>query len=230
LKQIAPDHAEAIILYFFSNLTSAEVSQVLKKSPAAIEMHIGRGIQDLRTRTSLTADGEKGQKAIDPDSEEDALLEKLADTASRIIPDPLFISELEQALIANHQPKIKRTLPVHLQQLGSVVGWIMLIAIGAFLLNWRVAANPAIKRATATLRTPLVTEAASSTPIPRTVRVTPTRIPTQEYTVQSGDTCTYIAERFSVTIDELITLNDLNSACDIYIDQILVIPITTSTP
>ncbi len=233
LKQISADYAEAIILYFFGSLTSAEVSQVLKKNPATVEMLIGRGIQDLRARTSLTTDGEKDQRTIDPNAEEDALVEKLSDTAGQIIPDPLFISELEQALAASHQPKTKWTLPLHLRQLASVAGWIVLLAIGVFLLNWRVTSNPSIQQAAATSRTLLVTEAvsgATSTPIPRTARATPTRIPTLEYTVQAGDTCTYIADQHGVTIDQLITFNDLNSSCDIYIDQILVIPKTTPTP
>jgi len=236
LKQIAPDCAEAIILYFFSSLTSAEVSQVLKKNTATIEMLIGRGVQDLRTRTSLTANGEKDQKTIDPTAEEDALVEQLANTASQITLDPLFISELEQALVVNHQPKTKWKLPLQLQQFASVAGWVALMAIGIFLLNWRVTPNsPSTQRATATSRTPLATEAAANattaTRIPKTAKPTVTRIPTLEYIVQPGDTCTYIADRHGVTIDQLITFNRLNSTCDIWVDQKLVIPIiATTTP
>jgi len=236
LKQIAPDSAEAIILYFFGNLTSAEVSQVLKKNTATIEMLIGRGIQDLRTRTSLTANGEKDQRTIDPTAEEDALVEQLANIASQITLDPLFISELEQALVVHHQPKTKWKLPLQLQQFASVAGWVALMAIGIFLLNWRITPNsPSGQRATATLRTPLATEAAANavtaTRIPKTAKPTVTRIPTLEYIVQAGDTCTYIAERHGVTVDQLITFNRLNSACDIWVDQKLVIPIiATTTP
>jgi len=236
LKQIAPDCAEAIILYFFSNLTSAEVSQVLKKNTATIEMLIGRGIQDLRTRTSLTANEEKDQRTIDPTAEEDALVEQLANTASQIAIDPLFISELEQVLVTNHQPKTKWKLPLQLQQFASVAGWVALMAIGIFLLNWRVTPNsPSGQRATATARTPLATEAASNavtaTRFPKTAKPTVTRIPTLEYIVQAGDTCTFIAEQHGVTIDQLILFNNLNSNCDIWVDQKLVIPIiVTTTP
>jgi len=236
LKQISPDCAEAITLYFFGNLTSSEVSQVLKKNTATIEMLIGRGIQELRTRTSLTAAGQKEQRSIDPTSEEDALVEKLANTASQITLDPLFISELEQALVARHQPKTKWTLLLQLQQFVSVAGWVALMAIGIFLLNWRITPNsPAVQGTKAPSQTSLATKvkssAIASNLITKTAKPTTTRIPMLEYFVQAGDNCTYIAERYGVTIDQLITLNHLNSSCDIWVDQKLVIPImTTATP
>jgi LysM repeat protein len=108
------------------------------------------------------------------------------------------------------------------------------MAIGVFLLNWRVTPNsPSVQRATTTSRTPLSTEAASNavtaTRIPKTAKPTATRIPTLEYIVQAGDTCTYIADQHNVTIDQLITFNRLNSVCDIWVDQKLVIPIIATT-
>jgi RNA polymerase sigma-70 factor (ECF subfamily) len=53
LRTISQDRAEAIILCFFSELSSAEAGLVLGKSEAAIRMLISRGLHDLRTRTSL---------------------------------------------------------------------------------------------------------------------------------------------------------------------------------
>jgi RNA polymerase sigma-70 factor, ECF subfamily len=53
LRTISQDRAEAIILYFFSGLSTAETGLVLGKSEAAIRMLISRGLHDLRTRTSL---------------------------------------------------------------------------------------------------------------------------------------------------------------------------------
>jgi len=53
LRTISPDRAEAIILCFFSELNFAEAGVVLGKSEAAVKMLISRGLQDLRTRTSL---------------------------------------------------------------------------------------------------------------------------------------------------------------------------------
>jgi len=53
LKHISSDRAEALILCFFSELNFAEAGLVLGKSEAAVKMLISRGLQDLRTRTSL---------------------------------------------------------------------------------------------------------------------------------------------------------------------------------
>lgn len=53
LRNISQDRAEALILCFFSELNFAEAGIVLGKSEAAVKMLISRGLQDLRTRTSL---------------------------------------------------------------------------------------------------------------------------------------------------------------------------------
>jgi len=53
MRQISPERAEALILYFFGGLNAAEAGRVLGKSEAAVKMLISRGLHDLRTRTSL---------------------------------------------------------------------------------------------------------------------------------------------------------------------------------
>lgn len=53
LKTISPDRAEALILCFISELSPAEAGHVLGKRESAVRMLISRGLQDLRTRTSL---------------------------------------------------------------------------------------------------------------------------------------------------------------------------------
>ena len=53
LRNISPDRAEALILCFISELSAAEAGLVLGKSEVAVRMLISRGLQDLRTRTSL---------------------------------------------------------------------------------------------------------------------------------------------------------------------------------
>jgi RNA polymerase sigma-70 factor, ECF subfamily len=53
LRNISQDPAEALILCFFSGLSPMEAGLVLGKSEAAVRMLISRGLQDLRTRTSL---------------------------------------------------------------------------------------------------------------------------------------------------------------------------------
>lgn len=53
LKNISPDRAEALILCLISELSPAEAGLVLGKRETAVRMLISRGLQDLRTRTSL---------------------------------------------------------------------------------------------------------------------------------------------------------------------------------
>jgi RNA polymerase sigma-70 factor (ECF subfamily) len=58
LHAISQDRAEAIILCFFSELSTSEAGLVLGKSEASIRMLISRGLQDLRTRTSFALEVE----------------------------------------------------------------------------------------------------------------------------------------------------------------------------
>jgi len=53
LQTISQDRAEAIILCFFSELSTAEAALALRKSEGAIRMLLSRGLHDLRTRTSF---------------------------------------------------------------------------------------------------------------------------------------------------------------------------------
>ena len=53
LRTISQDRAEAIILCFFSGLSTKEAGLVRGKSEASIRMLLSRGLHDLRTRTSF---------------------------------------------------------------------------------------------------------------------------------------------------------------------------------
>ena len=53
LRTLSQDRAEALILCFLSGLNPMEAGLVLGKSASAVRMLISRGLQDLRTRTSL---------------------------------------------------------------------------------------------------------------------------------------------------------------------------------
>ena len=53
VHNLSRDRAEALILCFFSGLSISEASLVLGKSEPAVRMLISRGLQDLRSRTSL---------------------------------------------------------------------------------------------------------------------------------------------------------------------------------
>jgi LysM repeat protein len=230
LKQISSARAEAVMLSFFGDLTSSEISVVLKKSPDTIVTLILHGLEDLRAYTSPSS----GMESIISGFEDETLINKLSNIASQIRPDPLFESELEQTLAANHQPKTKWTLP--LQQVSTILGWVALIGLTIFMLYWRVTPNTSTTyQATARPTTQEVKKTAAititATPHRPTASPTATDIPLQEYVVQAGDTCTYIANKFGVTIDRLITLNRLNNNCDIRADQKLMVPIMPiSTP
>ena len=58
LRNISRDRAEALILCFFSGLSFTEAGLVLGKSEGAVKMLISRGLQDLRTRSSITLEVE----------------------------------------------------------------------------------------------------------------------------------------------------------------------------
>jgi RNA polymerase sigma-70 factor (ECF subfamily) len=50
LQAIAPDRAEALALRIFGGLPTAEVAEVLGKSPQAVKMLVYRAVQDLQER------------------------------------------------------------------------------------------------------------------------------------------------------------------------------------
>jgi RNA polymerase sigma-70 factor (ECF subfamily) len=238
LKQISPDHAEAVILTFFGALSDSEVSRTLKKTAATTRMWTARGLQELLAHSTLYEKTTESPGTIDSNLERELLVEKLNNLAGQITPEPYFIAELEKTLVTNHPPKTKWTFS--LRQIASLAGWTLLMTVGVFLFFWKVAPNSAsinpffvsTSDAKPTAVPAFGLNEATSAPSPP-VRVTATRLSTLEYIVQAGDTCTYIADRFSVTIDQLIRLNDLNDSCDIWIDQVLVIPLiprSTATP
>ena len=58
LEQISPDRAQAIGLCFFGGLSYGEAADALGKSEGAVKMLVSRGLQDLRTRTSLALEAQ----------------------------------------------------------------------------------------------------------------------------------------------------------------------------
>lgn len=129
-------------------------------------------------------------------------------------------------------PEITLSLPV-------VMGlMILLLAIGAGTVygvlqatkpKGGAAALAALPTATATITpTITITPTATSTGTPEP---TWTLEPPTVYKVQSGDNCGTIAYTFGITIQAIITLNDLPVACDtLRVGQELKIPHPTVTP
>lgn len=56
LNVIAPDRAEALSLRYFSELSHAEIAEIMGKSEAAIKMLVHRGLRDLRERLANHAE------------------------------------------------------------------------------------------------------------------------------------------------------------------------------
>lgn len=226
LKQISTVRAEAILLCFICELSRPEISVVLKKSTDTIESLVSTGLEDLCTHTSLSS----GTDTTTSNFEVEALADKLSNLAARIMPDSLFEDELAQILAVNYRPKTKKAITLPLPQLSATLGWIVLTGLTFFLLYWRETPKALTKpQATARPSTQAVTKIVAiqitSTPHRATAAPTATKIPLQDYVVQAGDTCTYIARKFNVTIDLLISLNHLNNTCDIWADQRLKVPL-----
>jgi RNA polymerase sigma-70 factor, ECF subfamily len=58
LKQLSPERAEVIVLCLFAGLSANEVARTLGKTEAAVRMLLSRGLQDLRSRTTLALEVE----------------------------------------------------------------------------------------------------------------------------------------------------------------------------
>jgi LysM repeat protein len=77
--------------------------------------------------------------------------------------------------------------------------------------------------------TPTVTSTATETPAPTAIP-SETPLPPFEYTVRTGDTCLGISFAFTVSVQSIVTLNNLPANCMISPGQKLKIPYPTATP
>lgn len=63
---------------------------------------------------------------------------KLLDVAGRTNADPHFVSELEAKLKNTHKPKTSWSMPMF-KQATSALGWVVLVAVLGYFLNWSFA-------------------------------------------------------------------------------------------
>jgi len=63
---------------------------------------------------------------------------KLLDVAGRTNADPHFVSELESKLKNTHKPKTNWSMPMF-KQVTSALGWVALVAVLGYFLNWSFA-------------------------------------------------------------------------------------------
>jgi LysM repeat protein len=124
-------------------------------------------------------------------------------------------------------------MPTITLNLPSAIGLLALfLAIGAILVYFALRQTPeAIVPLTPT-SSPSATLPPSDTPTepPPTLTSTPEPSPTPiTYMVQDGDTCIGIAGFFSVSVQSIVTLNNLAAACNLTPGQALLIPQPTPT-
>ncbi len=135
----------------------------------------------------------------------------LKEAADQVNPHTMFVTELEKNLKDAHRPRSSFSFPSFngfMPALGSIV---LLIAIG-FLMTWVFRSlQPQIGASE-----DLFGEA---TPTPEPP------VKTFDYMVQPNDTCSFLAEKFGVTVEEIVSLNGLTDSCIIFTDQRLRIPV-----
>ncbi len=129
---------------------------------------------------------------------------------------------------ASRIPEVTLSLPaaIGLLALFLIVGAVLVyLVIGMTAANGDNAAATATPETTATM-TVIPTEAATFTPQP-----TATNEPPVDYTIASGDTCTSIAVFFNVSVQSIVTLNNLPAACNtLSVGQVIKVPKPTPTP
>lgn len=134
---------------------------------------------------------------------------------------------LEKEVQGTRMPEITLSLPIALGLL------VLFVAIGAAMVFFTLRSIGG-----ATLPTPVPTATITPTVTPTLPPTsTPTPVPTAteqppfEYTIASGDTCISIALAFNVSVQSIITLNNLPVACNnLFIGQKIKVPYPTPTP
>jgi LysM repeat protein len=126
-------------------------------------------------------------------------------------------------------------MPAITLSLPAAIGLLALfLSIGALIVFFALQQKPEAiipPSATATVTsTATGTQTATNTPLP-TLTNTPEPSPTPiTYLVKSDDTCIGIAAFFDVSVQSIVTLNNLPAACNtLYINQPLLIPQPTPT-
>ncbi len=158
---------------------------------------------------------------------------RVSDDASRCLVCGAELGSAEKpaqpgkAVQSSRIPSVTISLPLAIGLLALFLG------IGAILVFFALRETPEVilpPTETSTI-TPSVTASVTPTLVPPTLTFTPEPSPTpQTYYVQVNDTCIGIAVFFGVSVQSIVTLNNLPAACDtLYINQPLQIPYPTPT-
>lgn len=164
----------------------------------------------------------------------DVAVPPAAEPVAREAPEPAMSADAPRAL--SQAARFGRWLARLPWGVFGVIAVIAaLVAAAAWLLQGGVslplAPTPTAVPATATAA-PTSTPAPTVTPLPTLTPIvpTPTLPPRTEVVVQPGDTCSAIAERYRITIGELIRYNNLDATCFLVAGNRLSIPPAAPTP
>lgn len=131
-----------------------------------------------------------------------------------------------KAVQGSRMPEITLSLPAALGLLA------FFLTIGAVMVYFALKTKPSIVIPMTPSATATLTSTPTLTPTEPPPTETPTPLPSPtplSYTVASGDSCIGIAAHFSVSVNSIILLNNLNVDCTLSIGKVLLIPQPTPT-
>jgi len=146
----------------------------------------------------------------------DPMEKLLREAADQINPESMFVSQLEKKLTSAHAPKAVSAF-LSVKKVASTAGWVIGWAVITLMFIW-------VARSIA----PQPQPAAANTPVPITETVTPESLTLEKsfnYIVQPNDTCSFLADKFGVTVEDIVAFNGLTDSCVLFTDQLLYIPI-----
>jgi LysM repeat protein len=152
---------------------------------------------------------------------DEQIAQKLNQVAEQTHANSQFAAELEERLRDAHRPKSSGWFTAVFRQVSPAVRWVALMVLLGLGLSLSI-------------KTLIPSPQPGSEGIPLSQDATD--IPTgtvlslSEYTVRAGDTCAGIGASFGVSIQSLITQNNLSPDCVISVGQVLKIPYPTPTP
>ena len=137
------------------------------------------------------------------------------------------VAQTKKAVRGSRMPEITLSLPAALGFLAFFLIVGATVVFFALQSSGRVTEPTPIPTATTTVTvTPTPTATLTSTPVPTATLRTPI-----EYQVQEGDlSCGIIALAFDISVQSIVTLNNLGVQCPIYVGQTILIPYPTPQP
>ena len=132
----------------------------------------------------------------------------------------------EFAISGSRIPQVTLSLPV------AILLFAMFLAIGAVLVYVAGRSKPEVLIQPTETSTPTVTPTSTLTPTlaPPTPTDTPQPTPTPlTHKVQANDTCLEIAALYKISVQSIVTMNNLSASCVLSIGQELLIPQPTPT-